>query len=95
VAGLPWFELDVDMPDDPKCKGLGARLKNPLGFGYVVRLYAYCYRHAACSYSGPGAVSTIEDGAGWKGRPGVLFAALVAEGFIDTLGPESFEVHAS
>lgn len=93
MAGLPWFELDVDMPDDPKCVNLGARLKNPLAFGYVVRLYAYCYRHATDSFSGPGAVCTIETAAGWRGRNGTLHAALVAEGFIDPAGEESFTVH--
>ena len=28
MSGLPWFELDVDMPGDPKCRALAARLKD-------------------------------------------------------------------
>jgi hypothetical protein len=82
MAGLPWFELDVDMPDDPKCLALGARLRNPLAFGYVVRLYAYCYRHASDAF----ASKMIETAAGWRGRSGALVTALVAEGFLDREG---------
>jgi hypothetical protein len=92
MAGLPWFELDVDMPDDPKCVCLGSRLKNPLAFGYVVRLYAYCYRHGTDAFTGPGAAETVEEAARWKGRAGVLLAALEAEGFIDR-GEDSLVVH--
>lgn len=93
MSGLTWFELDVDMPDDPKCSGLAARLGNPLAFGYAVRLYAYCYRHATDRFSGPGAVAIIEETAcRWKGKTGALFAALDAEGFIDRDG-ETLVIH--
>ena len=92
MAGLPWFELDVDMPDDPKFVALGARLKNPLAFAYAVRLYAYCYRHGTDRFTGPGAVFTIETACGWRGKTGALFSAMRAEAVIDVEG-ETFIVH--
>lgn len=91
---MAWFELDTDMPDDPKCAALGVRLKTPLAFGYVVRLYAYCYRHGTDRFSGPGAPATIEMTAcAWRGRAGHLLAALIAEGFIDHAEGETLVVH--
>lgn len=92
MAGLPWFELDVDMPDDPKVNGLAERLRQPLAGWYVVRLYAYCYRFARDAYEGPGASATIEKACGWKGKTGVLLSALESEGFIDREG-ERLVVH--
>ncbi len=61
MSGLPWFELDVDMPGDPKCRALGAALRDRQALAYVVRLYAYCYRHAAADFPEAGATETIED----------------------------------
>lgn len=92
MAGLPWFEMDVDMPDDPKCQGLGVRLKNPLAFGYVVRLYAYCYRHGTDRFAAEAAPSIIEDACRWRGRTGALFSALSQEKFLDREG-EMIVVH--
>jgi hypothetical protein len=83
MSGLPWFSLDVDMPDDPKCAALGAKLRNPVAFGYVVRLYAYCYRHATDSFPADTARPVLEAAAGWTGKAGVLFDALAACGFLD------------
>jgi hypothetical protein len=92
MAGLTWFELDVDMPADPKCAALGVRLRNPLAFGYVVRLYAYCYRFALDRFVGSGGQATIEAACGWRGKAGVLVAALVAEKFLEP-GGEALVVH--
>ena len=36
MAGLPWIELDTDMPEHPKSLRMAAMLKEPLAFAYVV-----------------------------------------------------------
>jgi hypothetical protein len=78
MAGLTWFELDVDFHEDPKIKALCSRLRNPLADSYVSRLYAYCYKHAIDRFPPESASDTIEDVARWRGRRGVLFDALFA-----------------
>ena len=92
MSGLPWFELDVDMPGDPKCRALAARLKDRQALAYVVRLYAYCYRHATASFPADSAAATIEDACEWRGKADVLFGALGDCGFLDTR-PGEVEVH--
>jgi hypothetical protein len=76
MAGLPWFELDVNFHEDPKIKELVSRLRQPLADSYVSRLYAYCYKHATDRFPPESASDTIEDVCRWKGRRGVLFDAL-------------------
>jgi hypothetical protein len=78
VAGLTWFELDVDFHDDPKVKALCSRLRNPCADSYVSRLYAYCYKHATDRFPPESAADTLEDVCRWRGRKGVLFDALFA-----------------
>jgi hypothetical protein len=78
MAGLEWFELDVDFHDDPKIRALASRLRQPLADAYVSRLYAYAYKHATDRFDPSVASDTIEDACGWKGRRGVLFDALFA-----------------
>ena len=67
MAGLPWFELDVDFPESPKCLALAHRLKEPLAEAYLVRLWAYCYRHATDRFKGEAAPSAVEGVARWRG----------------------------
>lgn len=78
MAGLPWFELDVDFSDHPKCLALAARLKEPLAEAYVARVWAYCYRHATDRLEGEAAPEIVEAAARWRGKPGVLVEALLA-----------------
>lgn len=78
MAGLPWFELDVDFHEDPKVRALASRLREPLADAYVARLYAYCYRHARDRFAPDVAAETIEEACRWRGRRGVLFDALFA-----------------
>ena len=78
MAGLTWFELDVDFHDDPKIKALCSRLRNPCADSYVSRLYAYCYKHATDRFPPESASDSIEDICRWKGRRGFLFDALFA-----------------
>lgn len=78
MAGLEWFELDVDFHGDPKIRALASRLRQPLADAYVARLYAYCYKHAVDRFDPSAASDTIEDVVGWKGRRGHLFDALMA-----------------
>ena len=78
MAGLPWFELDVDFHEDPKIRALASRLREPLADAYVARVYAYCYRHARDRFDPEVACETLEEAARWKGRRGTLFDALFA-----------------
>ena len=89
MAGLPWFEMDVDFHDDPKMKELASRLRQPLADSYVSRLYAYCYKHATDRFPPESAADTIEDVARWRGRRGVLFDALFA---VDVLEREAGKI---
>jgi hypothetical protein len=78
MAGLPWFELDVDFHESPKVRALASRLREPLADAYIARVYAYCYRHARDRFDPEVAAETIEEAARWKGRRSVLFDALFA-----------------
>lgn len=93
MAGLPWIELDTDMPEHPKSLRLAAMLKDPLAFGYVVRLLCYCGRsNVAGRFDGEEAPAAMEAAAGWRGKPGRFVDAALACGFIDRT-PGGFEVH--
>lgn len=83
MAGLPWFEMDVDFHDSPKIEALASRLREPLADAYVARVYAYCYRHARDRFDPEVAQGTIESAARWKGRRGNLFDALMSVGVLE------------
>jgi hypothetical protein len=78
MAGLPWFEMDVDFHGDPKIRALASRLREPLADSYVARLYAYCYKHVADRFDAAVASDSIEDACVWRGRKGTLYDALLA-----------------
>ena len=54
MSGLPWFELDVDMPGDPKCRALAARLKDLQAVRVGGRLdeavLAWCREHVGAEF---------------------------------------------
>ncbi len=83
MAGLTWFELDVDFSEHPKTVALAVALKNPLAEAYVSRIWAYCYKNARDRFSGPAATATIEQAARWTGKPGHLVAALLQVGYLE------------
>lgn len=83
MAGLPWFELDVDFADNPKVRELASRLREPLADAYVARLYAYCYRHAVDRFDPCHAATTIEEACRWKRRRGGLYDALFSTRFLE------------
>jgi len=83
MAGLPWFELDVDFHESPKVRALASRLREPLADAYVARVYAYCYRHARDRFDPEVACETLEEAARWRGRRGTLFDALFAIGVLE------------
>jgi hypothetical protein len=93
MAGLTWFELDVDFHEHPKTLALQVALKNPLAETYVSRLWAYCYHHAIDRFSGPAAVATIERAANWRGRPGKLVTALVETRYLERGGADELVAH--
>ncbi len=86
MAGLTWFELDVDFAGHPKCRALAVRLHEPLAEAYLSRLFAYCYRYATDRFDAQAAPAILEDAAGWKGKDGALFAALLAVGSLERDG---------
>jgi hypothetical protein len=88
MAGLPWFELDVDFSDHPKCLALAAKLREPLAEAYVSRLWAYCYRHATDRLEGEAASEIVESAARWRGKPGVLVDALLVVRLLRREGPD-------
>lgn len=88
MAGLPWFEMDVDFHEHPKARALQAALKEPLADAYLARLWAYCYRHATDRFPEDSAALVIEEAARWKGKPGVLFEALLKSRSLDRDGTE-------
>ena len=92
MSGLPWFELDVNFADDPKVVALASRLSEPLADAYVLRVYAYCYRHAIDRFDAQVAPDTIENAARWRGRRGVLFDALFAVEVLERDG-QKVDVH--
>lgn len=88
MAGLTWFELDIDFPDHPKSARLAVLLKNPVAFGWPVRLWGYCYRHATDRFRAPGADEQVEQACGWRGRPGLLVEALLEVGYLERDGED-------
>jgi hypothetical protein len=83
MSGLPWFEMDVNFADDPKIVALASRLREPLADAYVLRVYAYCYRHGQDRFDAQVASDTVEKAAGWRGRRGGLFDALFHVGVLE------------
>jgi hypothetical protein len=92
MAGLSWFELDIDFHEHPKTRALQVAIGNPLAEAYVSRIWAYCYHHAVDRFEGAAASPTIEEAARWKGKAGRLVEALIAVGFLDRDG-ESLVAH--
>jgi len=88
MAGLPWFELDVDFSEHPKVLALCATLREPLADAYVARLWAYCYRQATDRLPGAAGPGMVELAARWRGRPGVLVAAMLEAGVLDRDGQD-------
>jgi hypothetical protein len=88
MAGLPWFELDVDAFEHPKVRALQAALKEPLADAYLARLWAYCYRHAKDRFPDETAELVVEEAARWRGKAGALFAAMLKVGALDRDGGE-------
>lgn len=88
MAGLPWFELDVDFHEHPKARALQAALREPLADAYLARLWAYCYRHATDRFPEETAALVVEEAARWRGKAGALFAAMLKVGSLDRDGAE-------
>ena len=86
MAGLPWIELDVDMPLHPKCVRLGRRLKNPLAWAHVVQLWTHCAKfNVKGVFEGPDAEHDLASAAGWDKEPPVFVKALVDCRFLDSI----------
>lgn len=78
MSGLPWFELESDMPDHPKSVRLGFMLGDDLAFAYIVRLWAYCYRvQLSDRFVGPFAAQEIERVVHWRGESGRFVRAAI------------------
>jgi hypothetical protein len=93
MAGLPWIELDTDMPEHTKALRMAVMLKEPLAFGYVVRLFCYCGRsNVEGRFEGTEAADSIEAVVGWRGKPGRFVEVALAVGHLDRT-PHGFEVH--
>jgi hypothetical protein len=80
-VSLPWFTVCADFPDHPKSIRLGRRLRNPLAFGYVIRLWAFCVEYQQDGrFTGEDAGAMLEHACGWAGTPGELLGALLGCG---------------
>jgi hypothetical protein len=86
MAGLSWFELDVDFHQHQKTVALQVELRNPTAEAYVSRIWAYCYHHAIDRFEGPAAVATLEHAANWRGKTGRLVSALLAVRYLECDG---------
>jgi hypothetical protein len=86
MAGLSWFELDVDFHEHPKTVALQVALRNSTAEAYVSRLWAYCYHHATDRFVGLAAPAIVEQAAKWKGRAGHLVTVLLEVGFLERDG---------
>lgn len=84
MAGLPWIELSVDVPEHPKSLALAETLGDDNAFAYMIRLWTWCARtqHNG-TFAGSQAVAQIERAAGWRGTRGRLLAAAVDVGFVE------------
>lgn len=91
--GLPWFRVDVDMPDHPKADMLSDELGDPNALAYVVRLWAWTMRYAARGRLAAGARLSAERACRWRGEPGALWAALEKTGWVERVDADTFEVH--
>jgi hypothetical protein len=93
MAGLPWIEVDTDMPEHPKSLRMAVMLKEPLAFAYVIRLFCYCGRsNVEGRFEGSEAADTIEAVVGWRGKPGRFVEVAAAVGYLDKT-PHGFVVH--
>lgn len=83
MAGLPWFKLDSDFDEHPKTVRLCTRLRDPNAGMYVVRLMAYCSKHAP---TGRVPSDMVEHAARWGKKAGAFVAAAVETGFLEAEG---------
>ncbi len=90
MAGLPWFALWSDFPDHPKTIQLCAKLRDPNGGMYVVRLLSYCARLA---HDGLVPADVLEHAAAWRGKPNALLDALAQVGFVEAGPTGTYKVH--
>ncbi len=86
MAGLSWFELDIDFHRHPKTVALQVELRNPTAEAYVSRIWAYCYHNAVDRFEGAAAVATVEQAAEWKGKTGRLVSALLLVRYLERQG---------
>jgi hypothetical protein len=83
MAGLPWYVIWTEFSRHPKTRDLCARVKDRNAGMYVVRLLEHCAEHAL---DGRIPAHVIEEAADWRGKPGVLLAALEAAKWLEMDG---------
>ncbi|OQC42283.1 MAG: hypothetical protein BWX64_00300 [Acidobacteria bacterium ADurb.Bin051] len=83
APAMSWLRLDADLPAHPKVRRLERALGSGDGLGRLVQLWTWALRYAPDGELERFEIEELEEGAGWRGAPGALYAALVAAGFVD------------
>jgi hypothetical protein len=82
--GLPWVEIDTNMPRHPKSIALGVALGDERAWTHVVELILHCGSvNASGKFVGKYAKAALERAAGWRGQPGAFAEAAFDVGFVD------------
>jgi hypothetical protein len=93
VAGLPWIEIETDLPTHPKSVRLALKLGDNRAWTYMVQLWLWCAEQVPTGrIDGEDAIALIAFGAGWTGDASRFVTAGIESGFIDRDG-ESFVMH--
>lgn len=86
MAGLPWIQLEVGMPDHPKARALALELgiHRAQAVGHLCVLWTSVGRLAPHGLvSAPHASEVLEQLAGWDGEPGKFTVSAVACKLVD------------
>lgn len=94
MDGLKAFPLSVTIPRCKESLDLSRRLEDPWAWKFVVAIMCWAAANLPDGIiSGQSAGSVVEAAAEWSGESGKLWRALIASGWFDRVGSESFEIH--
>ena len=83
MAGLPWYCIWTEFSRHGKTRDLCGRVKDRNAGMYIIRLFEHCSDQ---QLDGRVPAHVVEEVADWRGREGVLLAALEAAKILDVEG---------
>lgn len=84
MSGLPWIQVDANLPNHRKSIELAALVGDEDAWRYLVRLWLWASQNEPTGViRGSAAMLVVERVCGWKGEPQKLASALVTAKWLD------------